>query len=172
MVVDFTAVCHCTDCQRQTGTSSSIVVGVPAGALAVGGPSLKTFVTIGEDHGTPTNRSFCSDCGSPIVSRIDAMPDLAFIKAGTLDDTRCSSPRSRSGAARGQPWEPVSPPAPSAWSADPPEPPAPPSRVKRDGTPASAAARASGRRRRWRQQIDLERLRRRRQAVVERQDGA
>lgn len=103
----FTAVCHCTDCQRQTGTSSSIVVGVPAEALEVRGDSLTTFVTVGEDHGTNTNRQFCSQCGSPVVSRVDAMPDLAFIKAGTLDDTSWLEPTLEVWCRSAQPWEPA-----------------------------------------------------------------
>lgn len=100
-----TGVCHCTDCQRQTGTSSSVVVGVPNGALQVRGDSLATFTTVGEDHGTKTNRSFCSSCGSPIVSRIDALPDLAFIKAGTLDDTSWLTPTVEFWCRSAQPWE-------------------------------------------------------------------
>ena len=31
------AVCHCTNCQRQTGTAFSVVVGVPRAALTVEG---------------------------------------------------------------------------------------------------------------------------------------
>jgi hypothetical protein len=100
-----TGVCHCTDCQQQTGAASSIIVGVPSGALEVTGDSQKTFVTIGEDHDTATNRTFCSECGSPIVSRIDAMPDLAFIKAGTLDDTSWLMPTIEFWCRSAQPWE-------------------------------------------------------------------
>ena len=47
-----TGLRHCTDCQRQTGTSSSIVVGVPATQLQVLGDSLRSFATTGTDHGT------------------------------------------------------------------------------------------------------------------------
>lgn len=82
-----TGLCHCRDCQRQTGTASSLVVAVPAGSLHISGDTLASFATIGEEHQTNTNRFFCTGCGSPIVSRVDAMPDLEFIKAGTMDDT-------------------------------------------------------------------------------------
>ena len=104
-----TGVCHCTDCQRQTGAASSIIVGVPSGALEVTGDSQKTFVTIGEDHRTATNRTFCRECGSPIVSRIDALPQLAFIKAGTLDDTSWLNPTVEFWCRSAQPWEPPIP---------------------------------------------------------------
>jgi hypothetical protein len=45
------------------------------------------FTTIGEDTREAVKRVFCASCGSPICSYPDATPDLAFIKAGTLDDT-------------------------------------------------------------------------------------
>jgi hypothetical protein len=81
-----TLLCHCTDCQRQTGTAFSIVVGVERDALHVDGGSLGSVTTIGEDTGEAVHRQFCLACGSPIVSLPDATPDLAFIKAGTLND--------------------------------------------------------------------------------------
>ena len=80
-----TLLCHCTDCQRQTGTAFSIVVGVEREALHVEG-AVSSFTTVGEDTGEAVHREFCTACGSPIVSLPDATPDLAFIKAGTLND--------------------------------------------------------------------------------------
>jgi hypothetical protein len=79
-----TAVCHCKDCQLQAGTAYSIVVGVPRPALAVSG-TYKTYKGEGAS-GKPTYRHFCPDCGSPIFTEVDSMPDMAFIKAGTLDE--------------------------------------------------------------------------------------
>ncbi|MGC0239458.1 GFA family protein [Arthrobacter sp. SD76] len=105
----FTAICHCTNCQRQTGAAVSLVVGVDDIDLKIEGDSLKTFITVGEDHGSNTNRSFCSDCGSPIVSRIDAMPGLAFIKAGTLNDTSWLNPTLELWHRSAQSWVPPVP---------------------------------------------------------------
>jgi hypothetical protein len=81
-----TLLCHCTDCQRQSGTAFSIVVGVERDELHIEGDTLGSFTTIGEDTHEAVHRQFCSACGSPIVSLPDATPDLAFIKAGTLND--------------------------------------------------------------------------------------
>ncbi len=104
-----TGLCHCTDCQRQTSAAASILVGVPAGTLRVVGRTLSSFVTIGEVHGTRTNRFFCSSCGSPIVSRVDGMPDIEFIKAGTLDDRAWLKPTVEFYARSAQPWMPPVP---------------------------------------------------------------
>lgn len=100
-----TGVCHCRDCQRQTGTAASVVVAVPAGSLQIRGDTLTSVATVGEEHGTNTNRHFCGACGSPIVSRVDAMPDIEFIKAGTLDDASWLAPTIEFYCRSAQPWE-------------------------------------------------------------------
>jgi hypothetical protein len=86
-----TLLCHCDDCQRQTGSAFSIVVGVERSSLQIDGP-LGEFTTTGEDTEENVRRQFCSSCGSPIVSLPDATPDLAFIKAGTLNDRSWLAP--------------------------------------------------------------------------------
>jgi hypothetical protein len=98
-----TAVCHCRHCQRQTGTSFSLLVAVPKGRLRIEGPTLKTFDDIG-DSGLPVRRRFCARCGSPIFSYIEAMPGLEFIKAGTLDDTSWLKPTAEVWCESAQPW--------------------------------------------------------------------
>jgi hypothetical protein len=102
-----TAVCHCTDCQRQTGTSFSIIVGVPSDALHVEGDSLGSFTTVGTDTQQEVARKFCRECGSPIVSVADAMPGMSFIKAGTLDDTSWLEPQMHVWSDSAQPWIPL-----------------------------------------------------------------
>lgn len=100
------AVCHCTDCQRQTGNPFSVLVGVPRAAFNVQGSTLASFCTIGEDHGGETERSFCSACGSPIFSIAAVAPDLAFIKAGSLDDASWLQPAAEVWTSSSQPWAP------------------------------------------------------------------
>src|SRR5919204_6913142 len=80
------AVCHCTDCQRQTGNPFSVIVGVPRDAFKLDGNTIASFVTIGEDHGGETQRHFCTACGSPVFSIAAVAPELTFIKSGSLDD--------------------------------------------------------------------------------------
>jgi len=87
----FVGVCHCKHCQKQTGTAFSVLVGIPKPALSVQG-RLKTFHDTG-DSGQPVHRNFCPDCGSPIFSDVTVMPGVAFIKAGTLDDTTWLDPK-------------------------------------------------------------------------------
>jgi hypothetical protein len=100
------AACHCTDCQRQTGNPFSVIVGVPRAALEVEGTTLASFTTIGEDHGGETQRSFCSACGSPLFSLAAVAPELAFIKAGSLDDASWLAPAVEAWTSSAQPWAP------------------------------------------------------------------
>jgi hypothetical protein len=101
----FTAACHCTNCQKQTGTSFSVVVGVPADAFHVEGDSLSSFTTIGDDHGQEVDRRFCRNCGSPVVTYSPgAAPGLAIVKAGTLDDTSWLEPALHIWTESAQPW--------------------------------------------------------------------
>jgi hypothetical protein len=100
------AVCHCADCQRQSGTAFSVVVGVQRDALTLEGDTLASFTTVNSDHGTDTERQFCSACGSPIVSFSAALPELAFLKAGTLDDGSWLEPSVEVWASSAQPWAP------------------------------------------------------------------
>jgi len=101
----FVAVCHCKNCQKQTGTAFSVVVGVPKTALSVQG-NLKTFHDTG-DSGQPVDRNFCPECGSPIISDVAVMPGLRFIKAGTLDDTSWLDPKMHVYCDSAEPWTPI-----------------------------------------------------------------
>ena len=98
------AICHCEDCQRQAGTAYSVVLGVPTAAFHVEGDSLSEFTTTGDVHGGPTHRHFCSNCGSPIYSAVDALPDAVYVKAGTLDDASWLEPQVEVFARSAQPW--------------------------------------------------------------------
>lgn len=97
-----TLVCHCKNCQRQAGTAFALVVGVPKAALNIDG-ALRTFEDVSTD-GNPVHRRFCPECGSPIVTDVDAMADLTFIKAGTLDDTSWLDPTMHLWCESAQPW--------------------------------------------------------------------
>jgi len=61
-----TAVCHCTHCQKTSGSPLSINIGVPADSVAISGASLARFKDTGAS-GKPAWRSFCRTCGSSLA---------------------------------------------------------------------------------------------------------
>ena len=97
-----TAVCHCTNCQRQSGSAFSVNVMVPEAMLEIEG-NVASFADTG-DSGNAVERKFCSDCGSPIFSAIAAMPGVVALKAGTLDDHSTIKPRVQVFCDSSQSW--------------------------------------------------------------------
>lgn len=101
-----TYTCHCTDCQRITGTAFSLAIIVPE----------KSFrVTRGEpwpveriaDSGRVNVRLLCPDCGCWISGLGRAGPDgveVRRVRAGTLDDRSWLRPTMHIWTRSKQPW--------------------------------------------------------------------
>ena len=85
-----TAVCHCTHCQKQGGSAFSVVAVVADAQYSQTGET-RVYGDRGES-GKAVQRHFCGECGSPIVSLVEAMPGLTIVKAGTLDDPKALKP--------------------------------------------------------------------------------
>ena len=74
--------CHCSRCRKASGSAfgSNAVVAAKDFVVVEGDDSLKTFSTPQGVH-----RMFCANCGSPIISRRDILPDVLRLRLGTLD---------------------------------------------------------------------------------------
>src|SRR6267378_1258460 len=82
------AVCHCKECQRQSGSAFGMSLAVPPGAFKLRTGVLKTFeVTC--DSGRTKRCAFCPECGTRIYHQTQNGMSL---KAGTLDDTSWLKP--------------------------------------------------------------------------------
>lgn len=84
-------VCHCTHCQRQSGSVLSFNLILAEPQFEQRGTT-KVYTDSG-DSGMPVYRHFCGDCGSPITSRPAAKPGMVIVKAGTLDDGSGLAPK-------------------------------------------------------------------------------
>ena len=76
--------CHCRDCQKASGGAYEPDIGLPAAALKITG-AVKYYDTKA-DSGNMLSRGFCPECGASLFGKTSAMPDLAMITAGSLDD--------------------------------------------------------------------------------------
>jgi len=98
------AYCHCTRCQRRTGTATQ------ASARLVPG-SLKLLS--GEQHlrgwnaGSGLEKVFCRECGSAVFARDPADGAVAIVRLGAIDGDPGVRPFAHQFVAYAAPWEPV-----------------------------------------------------------------
>ena len=96
--------CHCTRCQRRTGTAASPQARVAPGALhIVSGEKLLRSYAPPEGFA----KVFCSACGSSMWSRHPDDPDVISVRLGTLDADPGIRPEFRQFVAYAAPWEPI-----------------------------------------------------------------
>lgn len=98
-----TAACHCTHCQKQSGSAFSVNIAIPKGSLQLTSGKTSVYEDSGSS-GQPVYRHFCSSCGSPLYSDVVATPQLDWLKAGTLDDTSWVKPAVNIWCSSAQPW--------------------------------------------------------------------
>jgi len=87
----YEGLCHCRDCQRYTGTAFASSMMVSKAGMKLTG-ELK-FYGKETERGTVMERGFCPQCGSNVLCRSDAWPDLYVLAAGTLDDPSVYKPK-------------------------------------------------------------------------------
>ena len=97
------AICHCTNCQKNTGSAFSVNVIFPKAALTMEGtPAI--YEDIG-DTGNIVRRVFCGKCGTPLESRsVFSAPEYAVLKSGSFDDPTKFVPDSEVYCVTAMPW--------------------------------------------------------------------
>ncbi|MGV8997827.1 MAG: GFA family protein [Parvibaculaceae bacterium] len=97
--------CHCSECQKQSGSAFGLSMLVKRDDLVVTGP-LKTFIRTA-DSGNANTGVFCPDCGNRIYNVPAYRPDHVVLKPGTLDDTSWVRPQTFIWMDSAQGWVPV-----------------------------------------------------------------
>ena len=64
----FALLCHCRDCQRQSGSAYAAAVRVPAASFRVTQGEPKLYVKTA-DSGNQVSRAFCPECGCMLFLR-------------------------------------------------------------------------------------------------------
>ena len=96
--------CHCTRCQRRTGTAASANGRTAPGSFRI---------TAGEEHvGTwaPAGgaaKNFCVLCGSAVFSRTDGDPPGIGVRLGTVDGDPGIAPQWHQYVAYAASWEEI-----------------------------------------------------------------
>lgn len=98
-----TTICHCTDCQRLTGSAYRVSVPAEEGSfhLVAGRPSI--YVKVG-DSGSRRAQAFCSNCGSPLYTHDADDPKVFTLRVGCIDERAALVPRKQKWCGSALAW--------------------------------------------------------------------
>jgi len=98
------AYCHCTRCQRRTGTAVQASARVEPGSfrLVAGEELLRGWFA-----GDGLEKVFCAECGSALIARSPADGAVTIVRLGALDDDPGIRPSAHQFVAYAAPWEPI-----------------------------------------------------------------
>ncbi len=96
--------CHCTRCQRRTGSAAAISAAVAPGSLRVvsGSDRLASY-----DPPDGWSKVFCSACGGALWAQNPADPATVAVRLGTFDAEPGIRPSYRQFVDYAAPWEPI-----------------------------------------------------------------
>ena len=96
--------CHCTRCQRRTGTAASVSATIEPGSLRLlsGEELLRAYEP--EDGSA---KIYCSACGSALWSQHPGDPDMKGVRLGAFDADPGIRPSYRQYVAYAAAWEPI-----------------------------------------------------------------
>ena len=111
--------CHCTECQRQSGSAFGLSLLAARDAVAVTSGTPKRWRRR-LDSGYAIDCVFCAECGTRLWHEPERNPAGAVVKPGTLDDTRWLDPVGHIWTSSAQRWFTI--PADTVnYDAQPPE---------------------------------------------------
>jgi hypothetical protein len=97
------SVCHCTDCQRLSGSPYRASVAAKRADFELHSGEPKTYVKTSED-GTQRVQTFCGDCGTPIYATgLDESSPLN-LRVGALNERAALAPRRQIWMRSALPW--------------------------------------------------------------------
>ena len=102
--VESAAYCHCTRCQRRSGTAASANARVTPGSIRIieGADLVREWKPPGGFA-----KAFCSLCGSALFSRPPDSAEPIGIRLGSFDADPGVRPQWRQFVAYAAPWEPI-----------------------------------------------------------------
>lgn len=95
-------VCHCTDCQRLTGSAFRANVRVPAAGFVLRGTPTSYIKTA--ESGNKRRHAFCGACGTPIYACAIENPDSYSLRLGTITQRAAFTPKRQIWRRSALPW--------------------------------------------------------------------
>ena len=106
-----TYACHCTLCQRASGSSFALQMLIAEPALSVTGKLVEARV-VGPSGAVGVSR-YCAVCLTRLYNTNERRPGLAVVRAGTLDGSERLSPALHIFVSTKQPWVVIAPDVPA-----------------------------------------------------------
>lgn len=95
-------MCHCSDCQKLTGSAFRINVPAPAATFRLRGePSIYIKTA---DSGSKRAHAFCGRCGTPIYACAPVNPTSYSLRIGTLTQRHEITPQRQIYTSRALKW--------------------------------------------------------------------
>ncbi|HKO93738.1 MAG TPA: GFA family protein [Polyangiaceae bacterium] len=79
-------LCHCTWCQRRTGTAFGTEVVFRKENVRVSGTEPSKYRHVSDESGRWLEVCFCPRCGTHLGLSLEAVPEIRSVPAGTYDD--------------------------------------------------------------------------------------
>lgn len=95
-------LCHCTDCQRLTGSAFRATVSVPASHFVLRG-AVTTYLKTA-DSGNQRVHAFCGTCGTPIYACAPENPQRYSLRLGTITQREAFAPVRQIWRRSALPW--------------------------------------------------------------------
>jgi hypothetical protein len=80
------SVCHCTFCQRRTGSVCGIAVFFNEEKVEIKGDDFATYEHVSDESAMKLRLQFCRRCGTTFSAKLERFPDGRVIFGGTFDD--------------------------------------------------------------------------------------
>ena len=85
-------LCHCTDCQRFSGSAYRVSVPTVSGTFQFLSGVPRIYIKTA-DSGTRRAQAFCANCGSTVYSAAETNPSTYSLRVGCLDQRAQLKPR-------------------------------------------------------------------------------
>jgi hypothetical protein len=96
--------CHCRSCRKASGSAFAANLPVPVDAFSIlqGREHIRYF-----ESSPGKRRHFCSQCGSPLYTTVDARPDTVRVRLGTVDTPFSDAPVAHIFTDEKAPWHTI-----------------------------------------------------------------
>ena len=101
------SICHCTDCQKLTGTAFRVSVPVAADDFHLLSGTPKVYIKTAQS-GARRAQAFCAECGTPLYATADSEnPSVYGVRVGTLEQRAELRPTHAVWQRSALPWLPA-----------------------------------------------------------------